>query len=76
MKELLNYIVCSIVDSPDDVKIHQLDGKKTTLYEIEINKTDVGKIIGKNGQTLEAISTVLSVASVRKNRKSVLEIID
>lgn len=76
MKELLNYIVCSIVDSPSDVKIHQLDGKKTTLYEIEINKTDVGKIIGKNGQTLEAISTVLSVASVRKNRKSVLEIID
>lgn len=76
MKELLNYIVCSIVDNPSDVQIHQLDGKKTSLYEIEINKNDVGKIIGKNGQTLEAISTVLSVASVRKNRKSVLEIID
>ncbi len=76
MKELLEYIVKSLVDNPDEVKIYQIDGKKTTLYEIEINKSDIGKIIGKNGITFEAINTLLSVASVKNNRKSVLEIID
>jgi hypothetical protein len=76
MKQLLEYIVKSIVETPQDVNIHSCEGKKTTLYEIEINKNDMGKIIGKDGVTLDSINTLLSVASVKNNKKSVLEIID
>ncbi|MDD3803639.1 MAG: KH domain-containing protein [bacterium] len=76
MKQLLDYIVKSIVENPQDVNIHSCEGKKTTLYEIEINKGDIGKIIGKDGVTLDSINTLLSVASVKNNKKSVLEIID
>jgi len=73
---MLEFIVKSIVDHPEDVKIHLTEGLKTTLFEIEINKSDIGKIIGKEGVTLEAINTLLSVASVKSGKKSVLEIID
>lgn len=76
MKQLLEFIVKSLVDYPQKVKIHVCEGKKTTLYEIEIDKNDIGKIIGKDGSTLESINTLLSVSSVKSNRKSVLEIID
>jgi len=76
MKSMLEFIVKSIVDHPEDVKIHLTEGLKTTLFEIEINKSDIGKIIGKEGVTLEAINTLLSVASVKSGKKSVLEIID
>ncbi len=76
MKQLLEFIAKSLVDNPQKVKIHVCEGKKTTLYEIEIDKNDIGKIIGKDGSTLEAINTLLSVSSVKNNRKSVLEIID
>ncbi len=76
MKKLLDFMVKSIVDSPDSVEIFEAHGKKTTLYEIKLNKEDIGKIIGRNGSTFDAINTLLSVASVKKNRKSVLEIID
>lgn len=76
MKKLLDFIVKSIVNKPENVEIFQAEGKKTTLYEIRIDKDDIGKINGKNGTTLEAINTLLSVASVKNNKKSVLEIID
>ncbi|MGE3062922.1 MAG: KH domain-containing protein [bacterium] len=76
MKQLLDYIVKSIVENPQEVNIHSCSGKMTTLYEIEINKSDIGKIIGKDGVTLDSINTLLSVASVKNNKKSVLEIID
>ncbi len=76
MKKLLDFIVKSIVNKTENVEIFQSEGKKTTLYEIRIDKDDIGKIIGKNGSTLEAINTLLSVASVKNNKKSVLEIID
>lgn len=76
MKQMLEFIVKSIVDHPEDVRIHHTEGLKTTLFEIEINKADIGKIIGKEGITLEAINTLLSVASVKSGKKSVLEIID
>lgn len=76
MKKLLDFIVKSIVSKTENVEIFQTEGKKTTLYEIRIDKDDIGKIIGKNGSTLEAINTLLSVASVKNNKKSVLEIID
>lgn len=76
MKQLLDYVVKAMVDNPQDVAIHSCEGKRTTLYEIEISKSDIGKIIGKDGVTLESINTLLSVASVKNNKKSVLEIID
>ena len=76
MKKLLEFVVKSIADRPDNVEIYSVEGKKTTLYEIKIDKEDIGKIIGRNGATLDAINTLLSVASVKKDRKAVLEIID
>ncbi|MFO8061696.1 MAG: KH domain-containing protein [bacterium] len=76
MKKLLEFVVKSIADRPENVEIYSVEGKKTTLYEIKIDKEDIGKIIGRNGTTLDAINTLLSVASVKKDRKAVLEIID
>ena len=76
MKELLTYIVGKLVDHPDDVKIVEVAGEHTTIFELTVHKEDLGKVIGKEGRTAKAIRTVLSAASVKENKRVMLEILD
>jgi uncharacterized protein len=76
MKDLLDFIVKKLVDHPDDVAIAEVTGEQTCVYELRVNKEDLGKVIGKQGRTARALRTVLSAASVRENRRVMLEIVD
>lgn len=76
MKELLEFIVKKLVDHPDDVAITEIAGEQTFVYELRVNKEDLGKVIGKQGRTARALRTVLSAASVKENKRVMLEIID
>ncbi|MCB0308959.1 MAG: KH domain-containing protein [Bdellovibrionales bacterium] len=76
MKELLTYIVQKLVDHTDDVKITEVSGEHTTIFELTVNKEDLGKVIGKEGRTAKAIRTVLSAASIKENKRVMLEILD
>ena len=69
MKELLTYIVQKLVDHTDDVKITEVSGEHTTIFELTVNKEDLGKVIGKEGRTAKAIRTVLSAASIKENKR-------
>lgn len=75
MRELVEYVVRYLVDNPDEIKISEVLGEKTLIYEVRCNKSDVGKVIGKSGRTIAALRTVLNSASSRDGKKTVLEIV-
>ncbi|MFH0954195.1 MAG: KH domain-containing protein [Verrucomicrobiota bacterium] len=76
MKELVEYIVRALVDHPADVRITEVDGEKTVVFELRCHRDDVGKVIGKNGKTVGAIRALLSTAAARQGRRAMLEVVE
>lgn len=76
MKEYIEFIVKALVDSPDDVDIREVEGTRTTVYELRVNQADLGKVIGKQGQTARSIRTLLAAAAARHGKRAVLEILE
>jgi len=74
--ELLEFIIKAMVDHPDDVNITEVDGDHTVIYELKVNQEDMGKVIGRRGQNARAIRTLLSAASGKRRKRSILEIIE
>ncbi len=76
MKELIEYIAKALVDQPDQVKVMEVEGEKTSVIELSVAKEDLGKIIGKQGRTARALRTILTAASTKLKKRAVLEIIE
>ncbi len=76
MKELINYIAQALVDNPDDVSVSEVEGNQTSVLELKVAKEDLGKVIGKQGRTARAMRTILSAASAKVKKRTVLEIIE
>ena len=76
MKELIKYIAQALVDAPDKVEVTEVLGEQTSVIELRVAKEDLGKVIGKQGRTAKAIRTILSAASAKLHKRSVLEIIE
>ncbi len=76
MKELVEMIAKALVDNPDKVQVHQVEGEQTTILELKVAPSDLGKVIGKQGRTAKAIRTILSAAGMRDKKRYVLEILE
>ncbi|RLC20748.1 MAG: KH domain-containing protein [Deltaproteobacteria bacterium] len=76
MKDLIAYIAKALVDKPEDVSVTEIEGEQTSVIELKVAKEDLGKVIGKQGRTARAMRTILSAASTKINKRSVLEIIE
>jgi uncharacterized protein len=76
MKELITYIAKALVDNPDQVSVSEVEGEQTSVIELKVAKEDLGKVIGKQGRTARAMRTILSAASTKVRKRSVLEIIE
>ncbi len=76
MKELIVALVEALVDYPGEVRINEISGGQTTILELSVAKADLGKVIGKQGRNAEALRTILSCASAKSRRKTVLEIVE
>jgi len=76
MKDLIAYIAKALVDKPEEVGVTEIEGKQTSVIELKVAKEDLGKVIGKQGRTARAMRTILSAASTKINKRSVLEIIE
>lgn len=76
MKELISYIAKALVDKPEEVVVTEIEGEHTSVIELKVAKEDLGKVIGKQGRTAQAMRTILSAASTKINKRSVLEIIE
>ena len=76
MKELIKYIAKALVDYPEQVEVSEVEGNQTSVLELKVAKEDLGKVIGKQGRTARAMRTILSAASAKIRKRTVLEIIE
>lgn len=76
MKELIEVISKSLVDKPEEVEVTEIEGEQTTVIELKVAKEDLGKVIGKQGRTAQAMRTLLGAASMKIRKRSVLEIVE
>lgn len=76
MKELVEFVVKSLVDNPDAVNIQEVEGEKASIIELRVDQSDLGKVIGKQGRTAKAIRTILNASGVKSGKKVVLEILE
>ena len=76
MKDLINTIAEALVDHPAEVNVTEVEGNQTLVLELKVAKQDLGKVIGKQGKTARAMRTILSAASAKIKKRTVLEIIE
>jgi uncharacterized protein len=76
VEALISYIARALVDRPDSVEIRASDSEAGRLYELKVAPEDVGKVIGRDGRTVNAIRTLLTAAAQKKGAKVRLEIAD
>lgn len=76
MKDLITEIVRALVDQPDEVSLNEIGGDHTTVLEVRVAKTDMGKVIGKHGRTAQAIRTILNATAGKAHKRYILEIVE
>jgi len=76
MKSLVEYIAKALVDDLGSVEITEIEGNQTNIIELKVAKEDIGKVIGRQGRTADAIRTILNCAAAKLSRRYILQIID
>ncbi|MCK5286578.1 MAG: KH domain-containing protein [Thermodesulfovibrionia bacterium] len=76
MKELIVQIAKALVDKPEEVSVSEVVGERTTVFELRVASTDLGKVIGKQGKTARAMRTLLSASGTKIGKRCVLEILE
>jgi len=76
MKELIEQIAKALVDNPDQVSVHAIEGEQTTVLELRVAQSDLGKVIGRQGRTARAMRTLLAAAGNKQRRRYILDILD
>lgn len=76
MKNLVETMARALVDRPEEVSVAEVDGEKTTVFELRVSVNDLGKVIGKQGKTARAMRTILSAAGTKLGKRCVLEILE
>jgi predicted RNA-binding protein YlqC (UPF0109 family) len=76
VKELVLMIARALVDQPEKVTVLEVQGSQCTVLELKVEKSEIGKVIGKQGHTAQAMRTILSAASAKLKRRAVLEIVE
>ena len=76
LQDLITHIGKALVDMPEEVRVKEILGEQTTVLELIVDKSDLGKVIGKHGKTAKALRTILTAASTKLKKRCILEIIE
>ena len=76
MKPFVEYVAKALVDHPEEVDVREVDSERAVVFELRLNQTDIGKVIGKSGRTITAIRTLLTSAAAKQGKRAMLEIIE
>ena len=76
LKDLVEYLAKALVDNPEEVKVTEVEGESATVLELSVAKSDLGKVIGRQGKTARAMRTILGASSAKQGKKSILEIVE
>ena len=75
MKELLEAIAKALVDRPDQIQIRTIEREKVTVFELRVDSSELGKVIGRQGRIAKAIRTIVSAAGMRLRKRVTVEIL-
>ena len=76
MKELTEYLIKSLVDRPEAVKVTEVVSERSIVLEVTVAADDIGRVIGKQGKTISAIRIVLNASAAKLKKRVILELID
>ncbi|MCA9947743.1 MAG: KH domain-containing protein [Ardenticatenaceae bacterium] len=76
MKDLVEYVVKSLVESPDEVSIDEFDEESATVLELTVAGSDMGRVIGKSGRVINAIRTLAQVAAAKQGKRVSVELVE
>jgi predicted RNA-binding protein YlqC (UPF0109 family) len=76
MKELLLYIAQNLVDNPDDVTVTEREGASETVFELRVNPSDMGKVIGRQGRIAKEIRALMRSVAQRQGVRVSVDIVD
>jgi len=69
-------VLTELVDHPEDIKLTELAGAKSVVFELRCHQDDVGKVIGKNGKTISAVRTLIGTAAARQGLRALIEVVE
>jgi uncharacterized protein len=76
MKEFLEFVIRQLVEFPDEAMLSEIPNGKMIVFRLQMRQTDVGRIIGRNGQTIQAIRALLASSAARHGQRATLEIVE
>ena len=76
MKQFLEFVIRQLVEFPDEVMLSEIPSGRTTIFRLQMRQTDVGRIIGRNGQTIQALRALLASSAARHDQRATLEIVE
>jgi len=75
VKDLVSFLVKSLVDHPEEVEVMALEGRKSVLVEVSVKKDDMGKVIGRKGRLIKAIRELSRAAGIKSRKKVIVELL-
>ena len=76
VKEFLEFVIRQLIEFPDEMMLSEIPSGKMTVFKVQLRQTDVGRIIGRNGQTIQAIRALLASSAARHGQRATLEIVE
>ena len=76
MKEFLEFVVRQLVEFPDEIMLSEIANGRNVIFKLQMRQSDVGRIIGRNGQTINAIRALLASSASRHGQRATLEIVE
>jgi predicted RNA-binding protein YlqC (UPF0109 family) len=76
LRELIELIIKGIVDNPDKVEINEIIGERSSIFEVKVDPSDIGKVIGRQGRNIKSIRTIVNAAAQKDDKRVVLEIVE
>ena len=76
LRDLIEYVSKHLVDMPESVEVKEVVGEQTTVISLDVDKSDKGKVIGKQGRTAKALRTILNAASTKLKKRTHLDIVE
>ncbi len=76
MKELVEYMVKSLVDNPDDVRVDVFDDRAETTLELSVAADDMGRVIGRHGRVINSIRSLVQVSAAKEGKRVNLEVLE
>lgn len=74
MEEFLEYVIRQLIEFPEEMVLTKVEAPRKVIFKLQLRQSDVGKVIGKHGQTINAIRNLLSAAASRQGQRVLLQI--